>query len=218
MGSVLKALLQQRHLQTLAAFNHEYDRIAGRVEPETVGHGPKKAQFYRWLSGDVTSLPYPHHCRILLAMFPNWTLEELFSDHTGEPLDLMRPQTSASTQVQARRTADVESIYPNRLDFVREMPPQEIFKEARTIEMAGISLNMLCQQFADSEILRLLQSGTVIRCLFLDPAGTYIAQRESEEGHDSGVLSNLTELNIRALQRVRRRATGPYPVDGTARY
>ncbi|MEU7768581.1 DUF5919 domain-containing protein [Nocardia sp. NPDC049190] len=43
------------------------------------------------------------------------------------------------------------------------------------------------------------------RCLFLDPTGTYIGQREAEEGHTTGVLSSLTDLNIRGLQRVQRR-------------
>ncbi|MEU7633844.1 DUF5919 domain-containing protein [Nocardia sp. NPDC049220] len=209
MGTVLKALLQQRHWQTVSAFNREYDRIAERIEPEIVGCGPKKAQFYRWLSGDINSLPYPHHCRVLQAMFPEWSVAELFAEYTGASDELDRGSSTAkdfdSKSMPRSRTADVESIYPNRLDFVREMPPQEIFKTARTIDMVGISLNMLCQQYSDTDILRLLESGTAIRCLFLDPTGTYIGQREAEEGHTTGVLSSLTDLNIRGLQRVQRR-------------
>ncbi|MGW4365428.1 DUF5919 domain-containing protein [Nocardia takedensis] len=211
MSTVLKALLQQRHTQTVSAFNREYDRIATQIEPEIVGCGPKKAQFYRWLSGDVTSIPYPHHCRILKAMFPEWTVEELFSPHSGGAQSLDRSATAQPKRPTQRETADVEAVYPNRTDFVREMPPQEIFKDSRTIAMAGISLNMLCQQYSDGEILRLLQSGTEIRCLFLEPTGTHIAQREAEEGHPSGVLSSLTDLNIRALRRIQKRASADLP-------
>jgi hypothetical protein len=64
---VLKMLLQQRHLQTHSAFRREYDRVAARVDPALKGGWPSKAQFYRWLSGDLIGLPYADHCRILEA-------------------------------------------------------------------------------------------------------------------------------------------------------
>ncbi|MFF0495746.1 DUF5919 domain-containing protein [Nocardia aobensis] len=206
MSTVLKALLQQRHLQTVSAFNREYDRLAGKLEPELVGCGPKKAQFYRWLAGDISKLPYPHHCRILEVMFPGWTIEELFQESSGSPDELTRPLESSSV-AEERELADVEAVYANRLDFLQAMPPQELFKTARQIDMSGLSLNMLCQQYSDSDILRLIESGTVIRCLFLDPEGNSIRDREKEEGLHPGLLSNLTDTNIRTLERVRSRVT-----------
>ena len=66
---VLKALLQQRHLQTHRAFCREYDRVAAVIDPTLRGSWPSKAQFYRWLSGDLVGLPYTDHCRILEGMF-----------------------------------------------------------------------------------------------------------------------------------------------------
>jgi hypothetical protein len=46
--------------------------------------------------------------------------------------------------------------------------------------------------------------GTTLRCLFLDPSGTHIRCREVEEGHAPGVLSSLTELNMKCLMRVQK--------------
>ncbi|MFF0633480.1 DUF5919 domain-containing protein [Nocardia sp. NPDC004151] len=214
MGTVLKALLQQRHLQTVSAFNREYDKLAHRIDPALVGFGPKKAQFYRWLSGEISSLPYPDHCRILQAMFPNWSTAELFQQYSGNPEDLIREPHAvahAAKQQNKHNLADVEAVYATRLDFLRAMPPQELFKTARTVDLTGLSLNMLCQQYSDTDILRLLENGTVIRCLFLDPAGESIRAREVEEGHAPGLLTNLTDANIQTLERVRRRVTAQTP-------
>ncbi|GAB0108533.1 hypothetical protein JMUB6875_75540 [Nocardia sp. JMUB6875] len=214
MGTVLKALLQQRHLQTLSAFNREYDRLARKIDPELVGCGPKKAQFYRWLAGGLASLPYPHHRRILQAMFPDKSIAELFEQSVGSTDALTRAISrswDASAPSSRRDTADIEAVYPNRMAFLRDLPPQELFRDARRIDMAGLSLNLLCQQCSDSDILDLLRSGTRIRCLFLDPKGANIGLRELEEGHPTGVLASLTDLNIRALHRVRSRVADGAP-------
>lgn len=75
---VLKALLQQRHMQTHSGFCREYDKIAADVDPTLKGGWPSRAQFYRWLSGDLIGLPYADHCRILERMFPGWKVDQLF--------------------------------------------------------------------------------------------------------------------------------------------
>jgi hypothetical protein len=80
---VLKVLLQHRHLQTHSTFSREYDRIAAGIDPTLRGSGPSKAQFYRWLSGDLVGLPYADHCRILEGMFPGWKVDQLFQTHDG---------------------------------------------------------------------------------------------------------------------------------------
>ncbi|MGW1742788.1 hypothetical protein ACWCPQ_28730 [Nocardia sp. NPDC001965] len=92
MATFLKVLLQQRHLQTVAAFNREYDRHALKIDPAIVGCGPKKAQFYRWLSGDISGLPCPHHRRILQDMFPGRSMEELFQHHAEADPDPVLPR------------------------------------------------------------------------------------------------------------------------------
>ena len=80
---VLKVLLQHRHLQTHRAFCREYDRVASKADPTLRGGWPSKAQFYRWLSGELIGLPYPDHCRILESMFPDWRVDQLFQAHEG---------------------------------------------------------------------------------------------------------------------------------------
>ena len=80
---VLKVLLQHRHLQTHRAFCREYDRVAAKADPTLRGGWPSKAQFYRWISGELVGLPYPDHCRILERMFPDWKVDQLFQIYDG---------------------------------------------------------------------------------------------------------------------------------------
>ncbi|WP_157101875.1 DUF5919 domain-containing protein [Nocardia caishijiensis] len=205
---MLKALLQQRHIQTVSAFNREYDAAASKIDSSAIGAGPKKAQFYRWLSGNISTLPYPHHCRILQEMFPGWSIEELFSNYTGGA-DLRQHKTMAIPPLASSisEISDIKSVFTRRAEFLKANPPQELFHEARTIDLVGLSLNILCQQCSDSEVLRMMRNGTTIRCLFLDPDGSNITEREHEEGHAAGALAHLTRLNIHMLQRVQSSRT-----------
>ncbi|MEU4315318.1 DUF5919 domain-containing protein [Nocardia sp. NPDC024068] len=211
MGTVLKALLQQRHIQTLSAFNREYDRHAVKVDAGLVGCGPKKAQFYRWLSGEISGLPYPHHCRVLQSMFPGRSVDELFRSHDSatESSSTTRQRITDApfSHTLLPRTADVEAVFPSRNAFACAMPPQQLFRGAATIDIVGISLNMLCQQYSDREIHQLLETGTKMRCLFLDPDGEEITRRESEEEQTPGALSGLTALNIAVLHRIHARSS-----------
>jgi Domain of unknown function (DUF5919) len=86
------------------------------------------------------------------------------------------------------------------------VPPHALFDGASDIRAAGLSLNVLCQQYADEQLRNLIENGATVRCLFLDPAGEAIKAREREEGYSAGYLSALNELNIQILlQRVRER-------------
>ncbi|MFI7524427.1 hypothetical protein [Nocardia salmonicida] len=82
MGTVLKMLLAERHLSSHTDFCGEYRRCAG-ADASTRGNPPSKAQFYNWLSGEVKSLPYNHHRRVLARMFPGWSIHALFSMADG---------------------------------------------------------------------------------------------------------------------------------------
>ncbi|MEU3014966.1 DUF5919 domain-containing protein [Nocardia asteroides] len=194
----LKALLQLKHLQTHSAFDREYNAVARRVEPGLVGAGPRKAQFYRWLSGNVSGLPYPHHCRILESMFPGYTATELFTEYDGRQVNSAQRGTS---DFRPGTVAAVQA-FATRGELFGSLPPAELFSGATTIGLAGISLNLFCQQYPDSEIVELLRSGAVIRCMFLDPRSRHTADREREEGQPTGTLAALTGLNIAALRRI----------------
>ncbi|WP_307831291.1 DUF5919 domain-containing protein [Nucisporomicrobium flavum] len=108
-------------------------------------------------------------------------------------------------QALTEQFADVEAVYPSRSEFTSKMPPHALFDCATDIRAAGLSLNLICQQYADTELAQLVQNGARLRLLFLDPAGNAIRQREDEEGHTAGHLGALTTLNLQGVLRVRDR-------------
>jgi hypothetical protein len=121
---VLKVLLQHRHLQTHSTFSREYNRVAAGIDPTLRGSGPSKAQFYRWLSGDLVGLPYADHCRVLEGMFPGWRVDQLFQTHdsgiefvpepatppaatpTSRPIPPSRPADQSSTMSEVLRSIE----------------------------------------------------------------------------------------------------------------
>ncbi|MBB5870588.1 hypothetical protein F4553_003967 [Allocatelliglobosispora scoriae] len=130
--------------------------------------------------------------------------------HGSVPVQSSRHETDLIGQAMADRFADVTAVFATRSEFVSAMPPHRLFDQATEIRAAGLSLNILCQNYTDSRLRDLVQGGTRLKFLFLDPAGTAIAQREQEEGYPPGHLSSLTELNIQTVMyRVRDRL----PVD-----
>jgi len=79
----LKVLLHERHW-TYGTFSTEYDKAAKALDPRLSRTAPSRAQFQRWLAGDLRRQPRPDACRVLEALFPGWTVEQLFagySDH-----------------------------------------------------------------------------------------------------------------------------------------
>lgn len=210
-STLLRVLLRQRHMQGYMTFRKEYDRVAKQLDGDLVGQWPSKAQFYRWMSGDLLGLPYADHCRVLEKMFPGWTAQQLLAPHEGDgESPVTPPQRSASNAPAPRpvqlpqqaRLADVMAVYATRTEFLHNVTARTLFDGAKQIDMVGLSLNMLCQQYSDKSLLDAIEAGTVIRALFLDPNGTYSAAREHEEGLPEGHLSTLTRLNIEALSRV----------------
>ncbi|WP_239170379.1 DUF5919 domain-containing protein [Actinoplanes xinjiangensis] len=103
------------------------------------------------------------------------------------------------------RYGDVEAVYPSRSEFTSRMPPHDLFDNATDIRAVGLSLNLICQQYADSQLAQLAQNGARLRLLFLDPAGNAIRQREIEEDMTAGTLGALTTLNLQGVLRVRDR-------------
>jgi hypothetical protein len=106
---VLKVLLQHRHLQTHSTFCHEYDRVAADIDPTLQGGWPSKAQFYRWLSGDLIGILYADHCRILEGMFLGWKVDQLFQAN-GSGIEFIpepaKPQPQTPTIGQTQPTSE----------------------------------------------------------------------------------------------------------------
>jgi hypothetical protein len=131
--------------------------------------------------------------------------ELLSSDSPGDA-GLPGPPAGNVAQLLSERFAGIAGVYATRSEFMRGVPVQDLLDGATDIRASGLSLNLICQQYGDSRLCRLLENGSTVRCLFLDPAGTATAQREQEEGYTPGELSALTAMNIKTLNdRVRRR-------------
>lgn len=87
---LLKTLLHRRHWQTYRTFCSEYDKAAAMVDPQLVGKWPSRAQLHRWLSGTMKGLPYSDHCRVLEAMFPDYSADLLFTRGDSEDISSSR--------------------------------------------------------------------------------------------------------------------------------
>jgi hypothetical protein len=221
----LRALLRQRHWK-YATFCAEYDKAAKKVDPTLTGTWPSRAQFHRWINGELRGLPYPDACRVLEALFSGWTVEALFGPITddqlakaaaqssGDELEPAEPPRLDIDRLLADRFSDVSAVYATRSEFISSMTPHTLFDSASKIRACGLSLNLLCQQYADQRLRQLARTGTEIQCLFLDPEGQAIAQREQEEGFRAGQLSDLTRLNMSTLQE---RVRDELPADARAR-
>jgi transcriptional regulator with XRE-family HTH domain len=97
---------------------------------------------------------------------------------------------------------DLAAIYSTRMDYIAQLSAQEQLRAARTIDCAGLSLNVIAQQLGDLAIRELVENRTVLRFLFLNPHGSAIEARNREEGLAEGSLKSLTQLNISAMLKV----------------
>jgi hypothetical protein len=202
---------RERHW-TYGTFCAEYDKAAKALDPRLGRTSPSRAQFQRWLAGDIGRLPRPDACRVLEALFPGWTVELLFAGYPNRQLSQKAanlalsdmPRTPDRGGLAATQLQDVVAVFATRSELMSSYPPHALFDGASSIRACGLSLNLVCQQYGIQGLRRLVERGGSIKCLFLDPAGRAIQEREQEENYVAGTLSNLTRINIRSLQdRVR---------------
>lgn len=78
MANLLKILLDARHMHAYSEFIAEYKRLAKELDLPRNAVPPTKSQYYRWVGGQVRTLPQGHHCVVLERMFPGRTAQELF--------------------------------------------------------------------------------------------------------------------------------------------
>lgn len=123
----------------------------------------------------------------------------------GQADSLGTAGADALEQLISERFADLASVFPSRSAFSATLPPHVLFDTAKDIAIVGLSLNLVCQQYADKRLTQLIEGGSAMRCLFLLPYGESIQVREREEDYPTGHLSALTEMNIRILARLRAR-------------
>lgn len=78
MANLLKMLLDERHMHAYSEFIAEYKRVSRELDLPRNAVPPTKSQYYRWVGGQVRTLPQGHHCVVLERMFSGWTAKELF--------------------------------------------------------------------------------------------------------------------------------------------
>ena len=81
--TLLAALLQDKGLHRYGSFRAAYDKTARAVDRELGGTAPSRAQFHRWITGDLRGLPYSDHCRVLEHMLTGYTAAQLFRPCIG---------------------------------------------------------------------------------------------------------------------------------------
>ncbi|MGH2709498.1 MAG: DUF5919 domain-containing protein, partial [Actinomycetota bacterium] len=69
------------------------------------------------------------------------------------------------------RFGDLVEVFPSRAAFLSALPPHALFDRATDISIAGLSLNLVCQQYSGQRLRRLIEGGSRMRCLFLAPHG-----------------------------------------------
>lgn len=187
MVSRLKTVLRERHLQTHSAFCREYDKIAATVDPDLVGSGPKRAQFHRWLSGEVKGLPYPHHCRVLEKMLPGHTATELFGpdttvQHESYARNFAQTGIAAPEQCVEVTGTGVIEVYPYRSSI-----PNGLWARLLADTKAQLDILVLAGLFLAEDpvftrtVRQRTQEGLAVRLMFGDPREPDAAKRSAEE-------------------------------------
>ena len=77
--TVLAVLLEDRGLHRYGSFCAAYQKAAGALDKQLAHSVPSRAQFHRWLTGELRSLPYTDHCRVLEHMLPGYSAQQLFA-------------------------------------------------------------------------------------------------------------------------------------------
>jgi hypothetical protein len=213
--TLLAVLLEKRGLERYGAFCAAYQKAARSLDSSLDCDGPSRAQFHRWTTGGLRTLPYTGHCRVLEHMLTGYSAGQLLTPCPDRSIPAPARASSAKAASPAPQPAPdltpvtgmagVEAVFASRSEFAARVEPRALLDDADTIRASGLSLNLICQQIPDQYLLRHLTGGTQLTCLFLDPDGDAIQAREREEQYQPGFLSNLTKLNIEVIARLRDR-------------
>jgi hypothetical protein len=103
------------------------------------------------------------------------------------------------SRLTAARYAGITAAYASRSDFLADYPAADLLAGASLIRASGLSLNMICQQYATSALRDMIEDGTEMRLLFLAPGCPAMRDRELEEDYSPGALDALTTLNMGIL-------------------
>lgn len=201
---LLKVLLKARHLHVHSAFAREYRKVAAKIDRDLASTGPSKAQFYRWISGDLVKLPHSQHCRVLETMFPEWTVGQLFQPYSSS-LEFI-PESGRTTP-PARPAAPKPNVPPTMAsvptEFVglyahRADTPNELWLDLLKGANDKIDLFANASLFlpednpeAISIIKKKASAGVQIRVLLGDPSSEAAKLRGYEERLFEGIPGRI---------------------------
>lgn len=97
-NTLLRQLLEERHLTTYAAFEVQFSRAARDLaeeagDPRLAAVAVSSRQFDRWLSGELKQLPRPDTCRILEELLGR-AARDLFASASAYPPTAQEPPTA----------------------------------------------------------------------------------------------------------------------------
>lgn len=203
---LLKVLLKARHLHVYSSFTREYRKVAAKIDRELAGTGPSKAQFYRWISGDLINMPHSQHCRVLETMFPDWSVEQLFQPYGGSidfvPEAKSRAHTTkpavptrgtSATLSAANVPAEFVGMYAHRADT-----PGELWLNLLTGATERIDLFANASLFLPEDnpeaiaiIKKKAAAGARVRVLLGDPRSEAAKLRGYEERLFEGIPGRI---------------------------
>jgi hypothetical protein len=154
----------------------------------------------------VIGLDIPEPARTVLLLGDRKYADGAPAPLAEAPAPLPVPAPRPEPADEPGEYGDVTAVYATRSEFMSRMPPHALLDDVKDVRAAGLSLNLICQHYADNRLIDLLNRGATLRLAFLDPDGEAIRTREREEGYTPGHLTALTDLNIQnMLRRVRDR-------------
>ncbi len=120
-NTLLRELTRQRHLR-YESFRTLYRQAASQVAPDDVP--PSKAQYYRWLNGDIKGgIPYPDACRVLETMFPPWTAGDLFRPSAGGTQPVSAPGALLESVPGSFPASALEGAWATAYEFTHAGQP-----------------------------------------------------------------------------------------------
>jgi hypothetical protein len=94
--TLLAALLEDRGWQRYGTFRAAYEKAARSLDRQHGSSAPSRAQFHRWLIGDLRGLPYTDHCRVLEHMLAGYSVAQLFKSCPNSiPAPARSPETAS---------------------------------------------------------------------------------------------------------------------------
>lgn len=223
--TLLKALLRVRHWQKRETFAQQWDSVAKTIDSRLVGSCPAHAQFYRWLRGSVRSMPHPDACRILEAMFPGWTVQQLF-----QPVRLSRSKLLPAPTVESNNHSIMNAIATGLDDRMMIQTELEESRSGSPDLVAAYAMRGLISRpkwneaicgakkhlwlygmaelgyALDDSVPKILEAavgnGCEIRVLLLDPDYPGTAGIDADEGSPPGTLAARIRSSLMRFQQI----------------